>query len=190
MDIFWCDIYFGSSVWPRLRSPPTLKETNRSPEATCMYGNNNHAPRDGKRKLPSLRYPPALKKTNRSPKATCMEGNNNHAWKKTIMRCPSLARSDIFHHHVNRIINRRQDNIDAPLLSFPWCALTNPRHSAEDVGHHNAPLPPHARHSSPGRHDANPALRRRRNAPSSSDSHAIDADHRRTTAKRPSVMPR
>ena len=24
-------------------SPPALKETNRSPEATCMEGNNNHA---------------------------------------------------------------------------------------------------------------------------------------------------
>ena len=23
--------------------PPALKETNRSPEATCMKGNNNHA---------------------------------------------------------------------------------------------------------------------------------------------------
>ena len=26
-----------------LRSPPALKEINRSPEATCMEGNNNHA---------------------------------------------------------------------------------------------------------------------------------------------------
>ena len=28
---------------PSLRSPPALKETNRSLEATCMEGNNNHA---------------------------------------------------------------------------------------------------------------------------------------------------
>ena len=119
-----------------------------------------------------------------------MEGNNNHTWKETIMRCLSLAQSDIFHLHVNRIIDRRQANIDAPLLSFPWCALANPRHPAEDAEHHNAPPPPHARHSSAGRHDANLALRRRQNAPSSSNSHAVDADRRRTTAKRPTTMPR